>query len=113
MLWARIVIIVALVLSAGVLAFALLGDWDLPFHIGGDEALIVGRLDASDLRKVRSTCRFGGALAGTQDLDEARPEELARAYANGLEGIDAEERQAIRDACLRGIRQAIRERAGS
>ncbi len=91
--------------------------------VGGDAIgwletpLVIGTEDESgakeakfDLRATRAACRFGVALsrAGTRGRTQIDAEELADAYADGVN--PAGNRARIREACLDGVRAGLRAR---
>ena len=105
----QVVIAVFALLVAVVVAGDAVGWFETPLAIGTDDEA-APEDKKFDLRATRAACRFGVAVsrAGTRGQTRINAEELADAYSEGFNDLPAEDRERIREACLKGVRNGLR-----
>jgi hypothetical protein len=110
----QLVIAAFVLLAVVVVAGDGLGWFETPLPVPLDESDEEPEEGSIDLRATQAACRFGAAIsrAGTRGRGRFNPGELADAYADSFEDLPPEDRAKIREACLEGLRKALRSSKG-
>jgi hypothetical protein len=99
----------AVFVFAALVTFAVAGDvkgwFDTPLHLGGSEQQSQEEGIERLAGKARQSCRFGAALVRAQVREgrKIRANKLADTYVDAITGLDAQQREVVRKACLKGL----------
>jgi hypothetical protein len=100
---------IAIVVFVALVGFAVTGDvkgwFETPLRLGTDEQGTQRNQIERLAAKARQSCRFGAALVRAQVREgrKVRAQRMADSYVEALAGLDQDESELVRRACLKGL----------